>query len=180
MRDLGAVTGPEVATAQGEVNAGQVETIPAQAGAQKQVRFRIFVIDTRWNSVASRVLHENFAMIRDLNRDDEVYLLDRDMSVALLRHYPSQIGRDPIITVHDTHAIHRHRVHHTHGFRMHLGILYSEEQVLTALKMFVRFLSMHRTAKDLEKLVRQNLHRQGLAGIIEIMAGAEQKRLAEE
>jgi hypothetical protein len=63
---------------------------------------------------------------------------------------------------------------------MHLGILTSEEQVLSAMQMLARFLITHRTAKDLENLVRRNLHRQGLAGAIEILGGAEHRKLIEE
>jgi hypothetical protein len=170
---------PETPAPQAEISSQPAGTGQAQAAPPKDVRFRIFVIDTGWNSVASRVLHENLNVIRDLNCDDEVYLLDRDMSIALLRHHPAQVGRDPIITVHDTQAIHRHRVHHTHGFRLHLGILDSEDQVLAALQMFTRFLATHRTAKDLEKVVRKNLHRQGFVGAIEILGGAEHKKMIE-
>ncbi len=147
--------------------------------AHKEVRFRIFVIDTGWNSPASKVLRENVAMIRDINDDDEVYVLDREMSIALLRHYPLQVGRDPIITVHDTRAPHRHRNRHTHGFRMHLGILNSEDQVLAALQMFTRFLITHRTAKDLEKVVRANLHQQGITGALEVLGGEQHKKMIE-
>jgi len=119
-------------------------------------------------------------MIGDLSDDDEVYVLDRETSVALMRHYPLQVGRDPIITVHDTRAPHRHLVRHTHGFRMHLGILNTEEQVLAALQMFSRFLLTHRNVKDLEKVVRKDLHRQGIAGAIEIMGGHEHQKMISE
>ncbi len=170
----------QAGVAQVGTRAAQVETGPAQIAPPKEVRFRIFIIDTGWNSPASKVLHENWSMIRDLNCDDEVFVLSRDMSVALLRHYPLQVGRDPIITVHDTRAIHRHRIHHTHGFRMHLGILTGEDQVLAALQMLARFLTTHRAAEDLEKVVRQDLHRQGLAGAIEIMGGHEHQKMIEE
>ena len=115
-------------------------------------------------------------MISDLNIDD---VLDRPTSIALLRHYPLQVGRDPIVTVHDLHPRHRHRVKHTHGFRMHLGILDTEQQVLAALRMFARFLITHRNAADLDQLVRQDLHRQGLSGAIEIIGGHEHQKLIE-
>jgi hypothetical protein len=46
-------------------------------------RFHIFVIDTGWNSAASRVVREHLHMIRDLNIDEEVYVLDRATSSAL-------------------------------------------------------------------------------------------------
>jgi len=100
-------------------------------------------------------------------------------SIALLRHYPLQVGRDPIIAVHDLRPRHRHRVKHTHGFRMHLGILDTEHQVLAALRMFVRFLVTHRNAADIDELVRKDLHRQGLAGAIEIIGGHEHQKLIE-
>ena len=45
-------------------------------------------------------------MISDLNIDDELFVLDRPTSIALLRHYPLQVGRDPIVTVHDLHPRH--------------------------------------------------------------------------
>lgn len=143
-------------------------------------RFRIFVIDTGWNSVARRVLQENLDLIREFNKEEEVYFLGRDRSVALLRQHCALIGRDPIITVHDLRAIHRRAVRHVHGFRLHLGLLRQEDQALRALQMFARFMRMHRAAKDLDKVVRQTLHKQGLAGAIEIMGGAGFKHLTEE
>ena len=161
---------------------------PAERGAtaseqpqkQRDPRFHIFVIDSGWNSPASKVLRQNLAMIRDINEDDDVYVLNREMSVALLRHYPLQVGRDPIITVHDLHAKHRHRIKHIHGFRVHLGILDSEQQVLSAMQMLARFLVSHRTTRDLEKVIRQTFHREGIAGAIEIMGGHEHQKLIEE
>ena len=151
----------------------------APKAAIKDVRFHIFIIDTGWNCAASTVLREHINMISDLNIDDELFVLDRPTSIALLRHYPLQVGRDPIIAVHDLHPRHRHRVKHTHGFRMHLGILDTEQQVLGALRMLARFLITHRNAADLDRLVRQDLHRQGLAGAIEIIGGHEHQKLIE-
>ena len=152
---------------------------PTPKGATRDVRFHIFIIDTGWNCAASKVLREHINMISDLNIDDELFVLDRPTSIALLRHYPLQVGRDPIVTVHDLHPHHRHRVKHTHGFRMHLGILDTEQQVLAALRMFARFLITHRNAADLDQLVRQDLHRQGLSGAIEIIGGHEHQKLIE-
>ncbi|MGO9945104.1 MAG: hypothetical protein ACLPIC_20420, partial [Rhodoblastus sp.] len=54
----------------------------------------------------------------------------------------------------------------------HLGLLRQEDQVLRALQMFARFLRTHRAANDLDKVVRQTLHKQGLSGAIEIMGNA--------
>jgi hypothetical protein len=152
---------------------------PTPARAVRNVRFHIFIIDTGWNCAASNVLREHIKMISDLNIDDELFVLDRPTSIALLRHYPLQVGRDPIIAVHDLHPRHRHRVKHTHGFRLHLGILNTEHQVLAALRMFARFLITHRNAEDIDQLVRKDLHREGLAGAIEIVGGHEHQKLIE-
>ena len=145
---------------------------PTPKGATRDVRFHIFIIDTGWNCAASKVLREHINMISDLNIDDELYVLDRTTSIALLRHYPLHVGRDPIIAVHDLHPRHRHRVKHMHGFRIHLGILDTEQQVLTALRMFARFLLTHRNADDLDQLARRSLRHEGLAGAIEIISGS--------
>jgi hypothetical protein len=51
-------------------------------------RFHIFVVDTGWNSAASKVVGQHLDMIRNINIDEEVYVLDRATSIALLRHYP--------------------------------------------------------------------------------------------
>jgi hypothetical protein len=163
-----------------QIETNQTKPGPAQTAANPELRFRIFVIDTGWNQVASRVIKQNIALIRDLTHEEPLYYLDRDKSVALLRQYSSLIGRDPIISVHDLRAVHKNAVHHVHGFRMHLGLLHKEDQVLTALQMFARFLITHRAAKDLDRSVRKKLHRDGLAGVIEIIGGAEHKRLVEE
>jgi len=152
---------------------------PARTGATKEARFHIFVIDTGWNCAASKVLHQHLDILSHLNIDDELYVLDRATSIALLRYYPLQVGRDPIIAVHDLQPRDRHRIKHTHGLRMHLGLLDGERQVLGALRMFARFLVTHRYADDLDTLVRQDLHRRGFAGAIEILGGHEHKKLIE-
>jgi hypothetical protein len=158
----------------------QVATGPkSTTAAAKDPRFHIFVIDSGWNCAASKVLADNIDILTHLNIDDELYVLDRKTSIALLRHYPLQVGRDPTIAVHDLKPRHRHRIKHTHGFRMHLGILDDEHQVLGALKMFARFLVTHRDADDIDRLVREDLHRQGVAGAIQIIGGHEHHKLIE-
>jgi hypothetical protein len=173
---LEGVTEPQPATQGPAVVSGNAPG-PTTRGATRDVRFHIFIIDRGWNCAASKVLREHINMIRDLNIDDELYVLDRPTSIGLLRHYPLHVGRDPIIAVHDLHPRHRHRVKHMHGFRIHLGILDTEQQVLTALRMFARFLITHRNADDLDQLARRSLRHEGLAGAIEIIGGHENQKL---
>src|SRR5208283_3449808 len=90
---------------QEESTAARAETIAAYVDPATDPRFRIFVIDSGWNSVASRVLKVNLDLFLDLNREEPTYFLGRDVSVALLRQHESLIGRDPILIVHDMQVI---------------------------------------------------------------------------
>src|SRR5712671_6833826 len=104
-------------------------------------RFRIFIIDSGWNSVARRVLRHNFALIRRLYKEDLLYLLSRKKSVEFIRRHRSLIGRDPIIAL--------------HGFHLHLGILRTPRQALMALQTFAQFVGTHRHSGNLEAEIRQ-------------------------
>lgn len=70
-------------------------------GAATTPRFRIFIMDSGWNSVAHKVLQENFALIRDLQKEDPIYVLSREQSIEFLRQHPERIGKEPTIGVHD-------------------------------------------------------------------------------
>ena len=64
---------------------------------KKASRFRIFIVDSGWNSPARKVLHDNFHLIRDLQKETPIYFLGRERSVELMRRYPALVGNDPII-----------------------------------------------------------------------------------
>jgi hypothetical protein len=155
----------------------RAEPIAAHVDPPADSRFRIFVIDTCWNSVASRVLKQNLDLFLDLNREEPTYFLGRDVSVALLRQHESLIGRDPIIIVHDMQVIRERGSDGVHGLRLHLGLMQTEAQVLAGLQMFARFLRMNRAAKNLEAEVRGKLMLEGLAGAIQIVGGAPQNTM---
>jgi hypothetical protein len=140
-------------------------------------RFRIFIVDAGWNSPARRVLQENFALIRDLQRDDPIYVLSREKSIEFMRHHGSRIGRDPIIAVHDMRALGESGADGFHGFRLSLGLLRTPERALLGLQSFARFLATHRDATDLEADIRADLRREGIAGAIEIMIHHEARDL---
>jgi hypothetical protein len=142
-------------------------------------RFRIFIVDSGWNHPASKVLHENFDLIHALTHEDPIYVLSHDQSVHLLRKKKSLIGHDPIISVHDLYATGKRGPKDVHGFRLHLGLLDSETEVLTALKSFARFIGTHRNAPDLDASVRRKLNKQGIAGAFEIVGGAATALLTE-
>ncbi len=140
-------------------------------------RFRIFIVDSGWNSAARQVLRDNFALIRDLQKDDPIYVLSRENSIDFMRRHGSRIGRDPILAVHDMAALGKGGTGGFHGFRLSLGLLRTPEQALLGLQSFVRFLVTHRSSEDLEADIRADLRREGIAGAIEIMMHHEARYL---
>jgi hypothetical protein len=142
-------------------------------------RFRIFIVDAGWDSPAHRVLVENFGLIRDLQKDDPIYVLTREQSIEFQRRHGSRIGRDPIIAVHDLAAMDKTGTTDFHGFRLSLGLLRTPQQALLALQAFARFLATHRRSTDLEADIRADLRREGLAGAIEIIMHHEAREIGE-
>jgi hypothetical protein len=140
-------------------------------------RFRIFIVDSGWNSAAHRVLVENFALIRELQKEDPIYVLSREKSIEFLRRHGSRIGRDPILAVHDLEAMDKGGTSGFHGFRLHLGLLHTPHQALATLQSFARFLSTHRQSTDLEADIRADLRREGLTGAIEIIMHHEAREI---
>jgi hypothetical protein len=113
-------------------------------------------------------LIESFALIRELQKNDPIYVLSRERSVEFMRRHGSRIGRDPIIAVHDMRALETSGTGGFHGFRLSLGLLRTPEQALLGLQSFTRFLVTHRHSTDLEADIRARLRREGLTGAIEI------------
>ena len=143
----------------------------------EEPRFQIFIVDAGWNSPARRVLHENFGMLRDLAKNDPIYVLSRENSIDFIQNHPSLLGKGPAIVVHDLAALREGGATGFHGFRLHLGLMRSEEQALLALELFARFLATHRRSVDLEADVRRNLRREGIIGAIEIILHHEPREL---
>ncbi|HKM68809.1 MAG TPA: hypothetical protein VJX94_01790 [Stellaceae bacterium] len=154
-------------------------TLDARRTEVAAPRFRIFVVDSGWNSAAHRVLQENFGLIRDLQKDDPIYVLSREQSIEFIRHHQERIGREPLIAVHDLAAMSESGTSDFHGFRLHLGLLRTPQQALLALQNFTRFLSTHRQSTDLEAEIRTDLRREGLAGAIEIILHHEAREIGE-
>ena len=145
--------------------------------ADEEPRFQIFIVDSGWNSPARRVLHENFGMLRDLAKNDPIYVLSREKSIEFILSQPSLLGKGPAIIAHDLAALREGGTGSFHGFRLHLGLMHSEEQALLALELFTRFLATHRRSVDLEADIRRDLRREGIIGAIEIIVNHEPREL---
>ena len=146
----------ELAAQSGHVPSPETDEPPSAA------RFHIFIVDSGWNSAAHRVLVENFALIRNLQKDDPIYVLSREQSIAFQRRHGSRIGRDPIIAVHDMDALDKRGTAGFHGFRLSLDLLQTPQQAVLGLLAFARLLVTHRRSTDLEADIRANLRREGL------------------
>jgi hypothetical protein len=159
----------EIAQAAEEAVLESVEAAAAAEGEPHSPRFHFFLIDSGWKSVSARVVRENFHMIREFQNSDPLYVLTREQSIALIRANPELIGRDPVILVHDLHAKGGKGESGYHGFRLCLGLIKSSGKALLAMQEFLRFVHNHRRNADIEKAIRQRLHRAGLEGAIEVI-----------
>ena len=163
-------------------SASEASAAPAEGDADQTSaapRFRIFIVDSGWNSAAHRVLVENFALIRNFQKEDEIYVLSREQSIEFQRCHGSRIGRDPMIAVHDMNAMDKSGTTGFHGFRLSLGLLHTPQQALMGLQAFARFLVTHRRSTDLEADIRARLRREGLMGAIEIVMHHEAREIIE-
>ena len=140
-------------------------------------RFDIFLIDTGWNSAVAKMVRTHLPTIFHYQEEDTLYILSPEQSVALLKRAPECIGHDPIILVYDLHAPPQQRDRKYRGFRLNLGLMRSPDQALARLQEFLRFIALHRTARDLSREVQRELHREGFDGMVKIIREASNEFL---
>ena len=116
-------------------------------------------------------------MLRDLAKNDPIYVLSREKSIEFILGHASLLGKCPAIIAHDLAALREGGTGSFHGFRLHLGLMRSEEQALLALELFSRFLATHRQSTDLEAEIRRDLRREGIVGAIEIILHHEPREI---
>jgi len=117
-------------------------------------------------------------MIREFENHDPLYVLTHEQSIELIRANPDLIGKDPILLVHDLHAKGGRGPSGYHGFRLCLGAIKTPEQALKAMQEFLQFVAAHRKSPDIEKDIQQKLHRQGVAGAIEVIREGASEMMA--
>jgi hypothetical protein len=132
-------------------------------------RFDVFVIDTGWNRPVSRAVHRQLPLIHKFHVQDTLYVLTREQSIEIGKRAPEFIGHDPTILVYDQRAKNGRDGRNYHGFRLNLGLMRNPEQALARLQEFVRFVALNRAADDLDRVVRHEMHREGLDGFVKIL-----------
>jgi hypothetical protein len=131
-------------------------------------RFEVYIIDSGWRSEAGEALRESLDLFAKYLKDHDLYILDEDQSEDFLQHHPQLLGKDPIIAVLDRAAIER-RSPNGIGARLLLGRVRDKHRVQALLKMLLRIVNTRQLAEDLPKAIREEVHREGVSGAIEVI-----------
>jgi len=134
-------------------------------------RFEVYVIDSGWKTPAAEVVRNAMPLFVKYLGHHDVYLLDADQSEKFLQGHPQLLGKDPIIAVLDRDAIRRESPNGV-GVRLLLGRIRDEHRVLALVKMLLRILNTRQLAADLPESIRRYVHREGVAGAIDIVMSA--------
>lgn len=139
------------------------------AGGRPAPRFRIFIVDTGWTSPAAQVIRDNFEMIRSFQDGDPLYVLSPEQSRDIVKRHPQFIGKDPVLIVRDMHRSGPRDGGEYHGFHLNLGLIQKPVRALHALQEFLRFLNLHHDSPNIERDIKDRLHKDGFIGTIEVI-----------
>jgi hypothetical protein len=149
-------------------NGLRTEKMPANLTPDMK-RFDIFLIDTEWNVPVSKAVRGYIRNLFDCHPKDTLYELSREQSFEIIKHDPNLIGHDPTLVVYDLYASSCGEAGTYRGFRLNLGLMRNGEQALARLQEFMRFVALNRTAEHLDRVVRRELQREGIEGIIKVL-----------
>jgi len=137
-------------------------------------RFQFFLIDSGWDGAAANVIRQNLRMVTQLQNHDPFYVLTRSQSSEILKRHPHLIGKDPILLARDIHGARYSGHQQYHGFHLNLGIIQKPEDALEVLQTFLNFLAVHRKSANIDRVIKQKLHRDGLQGAVEVLRGGSE------
>jgi len=155
----------EPPTTRPNMKSGGVTGPPSPEGK----RFDVFLIDTGWNRAVSQAVRDQVSHLARLYRRDSLYVLSYEQSAELIQLDPAAIGYDPTILVYDLYARPGAGRRAYRGFRLNLGLMRHPEHALARLEEFVRFVATKRTAEQLDREVRRELHREGFDGLVRLL-----------
>ena len=151
-----------------------IANAPEKKSEPEGPRFQFFLIDSGWDSPAANVIRQNLRMVTQLQNHDPFYVLTRSQSSEIIRRHPHLIGKDPILLARDIHGARYHGRKQYHGFHLNLGIIQNPETALEVLQNFINFLAVHRKNANIDHLIKQKLHRDGLQGAVEVLRGGSE------
>ena len=140
-----------------------------EAKPNHEPRFHFFLIDCGWDGPVPNLIRNNLPMITHLQNHDPLFVLTREQSDQMLRKYPHLIGKDPILLARDLFASRTGGDSEYHGFHLNLGLIKTESEALTTLRKFLNFLATHRKGGNIEKHIKEQLHKDGVTGAIEVL-----------
>jgi hypothetical protein len=146
-----------------------VRSLPVQRTEKdERPRFEVYVIDSGWKTPAREAVQESMELFTKYLSRHEVYILSEDQSEKFLQGHPQLLGKDPIIVVLDREAI-RQESRNGIGARLLLGRVHDKNRVVSLLKMLLRIVNTRHLAEDLPGAVRREVHREGVAGAVEVV-----------
>lgn len=132
-------------------------------------RFRLFIVNTGWQSDASEVIEENLENFKSLMGSIPVYALSKEQSRQVLLSDPDRIGTDPCLLLIDQHASGGQGANGYHGFRLSLGRAANKGEALEIFQTFTRFIVTHMSSTDIERQVRKRLQKEGFQSAFEVL-----------
>jgi hypothetical protein len=109
---------------------------PPRPASPEMKRFDIFLIDTGWNTLISKLVRSHLPLLYQYQQQESLYLLTPEQSVEILKRAPEFIGHDPTVLVYDLCAPAGRKHRNYHGFHLSLGRFKSPEQALSRLFVF--------------------------------------------
>ena len=130
-------------------------------------RFEVYVIDSGWPTPTAEVVRRSMPLFAKYLRRHAVYILTPDQSDAVPPEASAAPGQGP------DHRGARPRGHRREsaggiGARLLLGRVRDEHRALALLKMLLRIVNTRELAADLPGAIRRFVHREGVAGAVEI------------
>jgi len=132
-------------------------------------RFRLFIVNTGWQSEASEVLEENLENFKSLMGSIPVYALSKEQSRQVLLSDPDRVGTDPCLLLIDQRASGGQGANGYHGFRLSLGRATNKSEALEIFQTFTLFIVTHMSSTDIERQVRKRLQKEGFQSAFEVL-----------
>lgn len=131
--------------------------------AAKPKRLDLYFVDTGTNAEPRKVVDAYLEVFKDLLSRHHLFVLSHKQSIELLKMRPDLLGEDPFLFVVDTDARKKQR-RGGYGVRVSLRDRPKQE-----LRWILRTIADPVRARNLPAAAREEVHKEGLSGAIEIV-----------